>query len=244
MVAWFNEKLWIKGELLTKLNIPDERLLFVEHHLSHAASAFYCSPYEEAAILTVDGVGEWTTTTIGNGTAVWETRPDGGAPTQSSNQIDLFHELKFPHSLGLLYSAFTAFLGFRVNNGEYKVMGMSPYGRPTRMEDVYKVIKVEDDASFRLNMDYFSFHYSTKRTFNRKFEELFGEPRIHDSIFYTPTTHPNKDHPQWDDRTAQQNQYYADIAASIQRVTEETMLKMVHYAKEAPGRTIFVLPAV
>ena len=235
MVAWFNEKLWIKGELLTKLNIPDDRLLFVEHHLSHAASAFYCSPYEEAAIVTVDGVGEWTTTTIGKGTAVWETRPDGGAPTQSSNQIDLFRELKFPHSLGLLYSAFTAFLGFRVNNGEYKVMGMSPYGRPTRMEDVYKVIKVEDDASFRLNMDYFSFHYSTKRTFNRKFEELFGEPRIHDSTFYTPTTHPHQDHPQWDDRTAQQNQYYADIAASIQRVTEETMLKMVHYAKEATG---------
>ncbi|MCP5101639.1 MAG: hypothetical protein GY943_39345 [Chloroflexi bacterium] len=235
MIAWFNEKLWIKGEILTKLDIPDEKLLFVEHHLSHAASAFFCSPYEEAAILTVDGVGEWTTTTVGKGTAVWTELPEGGTPTQSSNAIDLFREVKFPHSIGLLYSAFTAFLGFRVNNGEYKVMGMSPYGRPTRMDDVYKVFNVADDASFRLNMDYFSFHHSTKSTFNKKFTDLFGESRVHDSIFYTPTTHPNRDHPQWDTKTAEQNQYYADIAASIQRVTEDTMLKMVNYAYEQTG---------
>jgi carbamoyltransferase len=235
MIAWFNEKLWIKGEILTKLNIPDEKLLFVEHHLSHAASAFFCSPYEEAAILTVDGVGEWTTTTVGKGTAVWKQLPDGSTPTQTSNGIELFREVKFPHSIGLLYSAFTAFLGFRVNNGEYKVMGMAPYGRPTRMDDVYKVFNVADDASFRLNMDYFSFHHSTKNTFNKNFTNLFGEPRIHDSIFYTPTTHPNKDHPQWDTHTAEQNQYYADIAASIQRVTEDTMLKLVNYAYEQTG---------
>ncbi|MCA9917340.1 MAG: hypothetical protein KC445_05275, partial [Anaerolineales bacterium] len=126
MVAWFNEKLWIKGELLTKLDIPDEKLLFVEHHLSHAASAFFCSPYEEAAVLTVDGVGEWTTTTLGKATAVWDQTPDGTPGSQTSNAIELFQEMKFPHSIGLLYSAFTAFLGFRVNNGEYKVMGMSP----------------------------------------------------------------------------------------------------------------------
>ncbi|MCA9929718.1 MAG: hypothetical protein KC419_14625 [Anaerolineales bacterium] len=235
MIAWFNEKLWIKGEILTKLDIPDNKLLFVEHHLSHAASAFFCSPYEEAAILTVDGVGEWTTTTVGKGTAVWTTLPDGSPSTQTSNGIDLFRELKFPHSLGLLYSAFTAFLGFRVNNGEYKVMGMSPYGRPTRMDDVYKVINVADDASFRLNMDYFTFHHSTNRTFGKKFIDLFGEPRVHDSVFYTPTTHPNQDHPQWDSATAQRNQYYADIASSIQKVTEETMLKMVQYAYEQTG---------
>ncbi|MCB8927440.1 MAG: hypothetical protein H6652_17650 [Ardenticatenaceae bacterium] len=235
MVAWFNEKLWIKGELLTKLDIPDEKLLFVEHHLSHAASAFFCSPYEEAAVLTVDGVGEWTTTTIGKGTAVWEQTPDGVPGTQQSNAIELFHEQKFPHSLGLLYSAFTAFLGFRVNNGEYKVMGMSPYGKPTRMDDVYKVFNIADDASFRLNMDYFTFHKSTHRTFSNKFTDLFGEPRVHDSTFYTPTTHPLKDHPQWDQKTADQNQYYADIAASIQRVTEDAMLKMVAHAYEQTG---------
>ncbi len=235
MISWFNEKLWIKGEILTELDIPDEKLLFIEHHLSHAASAFFCSPYEEAAILTVDGVGEWTTTTVGKGTAVWDTLPNGAPSTQTSNEIDLFRELKFPHSLGLLYSAFTAFLGFRVNNGEYKVMGMSPYGRPNRMDDIYKVFGVDSDASFRLNMDYFSFHHSTKNTFNNKFINLFGEPRIHDSTFYTETTHPMKDHPQWDGRIAKQNQYYADIAASIQRVTEDTMMKMVNYAYEETG---------
>lgn len=235
MVSWFNEKLWIKGELLTKLDIPNEKLLFVEHHLSHAASAFYCSPYEEAAVLTVDGVGEWTTTTIGKATAVWDKTPDGTPGTKTTNAIELFHEQKFPHSLGLLYSAFTAFLGFRVNNGEYKVMGMAPYGKPTRMDDVYKVFNMADDASFRLNMDYFTFHKSTSKTFGRKFTDLFGEPRVHDSTFYTPTTHPLKDHPQWDQKTAEKNQYYADIAASIQRVTEDAMLKMVAHAYEQTG---------
>lgn len=235
MIAWFNDKLWIKGTILTTLNIPDEKLLFVEHHLSHAASAFFCSPYEEAAILTIDGVGEWTTTTVGKGTAHWEALPDGSQPTATTNSIQLSDEIRFPHSLGLFYSAFTAFLGFRVNNGEYKVMGMSPYGRPTRMDDVYKVIGVGGDGSFRLDMDYFDFHRSTKRTFSNKFIDLFGEPRIHDSVFYTPTTHPNKDHPQWDETIAQQNQYYADIAASVQRVTEETVLKMVDHAHKSTG---------
>lgn len=229
MITWFNEKLWIKGQILTKLNIPNEKLLFVEHHLSHAASAFFCAPYDEAAILTVDGVGEWTTATIGKATADW----DG----KGTNQIDLFGEVKFPHSLGLLYSAFTAFLGFRVNNGEYKVMGMAPYGQPNRVEDVYKLIDVGDDGSFRLNMDYFSFHRSTSRTFSKKFVDLFGEPRVHESVFYTPTTHPNKDHSHWDAQTAQRNQHYADIAASIQTVTEDTLLKMANYAYKRTGRT-------
>ncbi|RMD50966.1 MAG: hypothetical protein D6835_03810, partial [Candidatus Thermofonsia bacterium] len=235
MIAWFNEKLWIKGQILTTLDIPDEKLLFVEHHLSHAASAFFASPYEEAAIITIDGVGEWTTATVGKGTAVWETLPNGGTPTATKNDIELFSETRFPHSLGLLYSAFTAFLGFRVNNGEYKVMGMAPYGRPTRMDDVYKVMQMGQDGSVHLNMDYFDFHRSTKRTFSNKFIKLFGEPRVHDSVFYTPTTHPLKDHPQWDNATAEKNQYYADIAASIQRVTEEAVLKMVHYAYEQTG---------
>jgi carbamoyltransferase len=227
MIAWFNEKLWIKGRILTKLDIPAEKLLFVEHHLSHAASAFFCSPYEEAAILTVDGVGEWTTATLGEATANW----DGNG----ENKIELFGEVKFPHSLGLLYSAFTAFLGFRVNNGEYKVMGMAPYGRPNRVEDVYKLIDVGEDGAFRLNMEYFTFHHSTSRTFSDEFIKLFGQPRVHESDFYTPTTHPNKDHPQWNDQTAQRNQYYADIAASIQKVTEEILLKMANYAYQRTG---------
>ena len=227
MITWFNEKLWIKGQILTKLDIPDEKLLFVEHHLSHAASAFFCSPYKDAAILTIDGVGEWTTATIGEATADW----DGSG----QNKIELFGEVKFPHSLGLLYSAFTAFLGFKVNSGEYKVMGMAPYGRPTRVEDIYKTFEVGDDGSFHMNMDYFSFHHSTSQTFNGKFVQLFGEPRVHESEFYTPTTHPRQDHPQWDKATAQRNQHYADIAASIQHVTEETMLKMANYAYRRTG---------
>ena len=227
MITWFNDKLWIKGQLLSKLPVPADRLLFVEHHLSHAASAFFASPYEEAAILTVDGVGEWTTATLGQATANW----DG----KGENRIELFNEVRFPHSLGLLYSAFTAFLGFRVNNGEYKVMGMAPYGQPSRMDDVYKLIEVGEDGGFHLNMDYFSFHHSTSRTFNGRFEDLFGEPRVHESEFYTPTTHPDKDHPQWDEGTARRNQHYADIAASIQRVTEETLLKMARYAHQRTG---------
>jgi carbamoyltransferase len=227
MITWFNEKLWIKGRILTKLDIADEKLLFVEHHLSHAASAFFCSPYDEAAILTIDGVGEWTTTTYGRAIGDWDGR--------GQNRIELLGEIKFPHSLGLLYSAFTAFLGFKVNSGEYKVMGMAPYGHPNRVEDVYKLIEVGDDGGFRLNMDYFSFHHSTSRTFNGQFTRLFGEPRVHESDFYTPTTHPKKDHPQWDEATAYQNQHYADIAASIQHVTEETILKLANYVHQRTG---------
>lgn len=233
MIAWFNEKLWIKGHILTQLDIPDEKLLFVEHHLSHAASSFFCSPFKEAAILTVDGVGEWTTAALGRASAFWA--KETGRESAGKNSIELFNEVKFPNSLGLLYSAFTGFLGFRVNNGEYKVMGMAPYGRPNRVDDIYKLIEVDETGGFRLNMEYFSFHHSTSRTFNDNFERLFGEPRIHDAIFYTPTTHPKKDHPEWDDATAERNQHYADIAASIQRVAEEILLKMVNYAYQRTG---------
>src|SRR5919109_5464458 len=115
MVSWLTEKLWVKNLIREKLGIPEERILFGEHHLSHAASAFFCSPFDEAAILTVDGVGEWTTASLGIG---------------KGTGIKLLKEIRFPHSLGLLYSAFTAFLGFEVNEGEYKVMGMAPFGRP------------------------------------------------------------------------------------------------------------------
>lgn len=227
MIVWLNEKLWIKGLIVRKIGVPENKVLFIEHHLSHAASALYCSPFDEAAILTVDGVGEWTTATIGRGRADWS--------TGSENQIELTGEIRFPHSLGLLYSAFTAFLGFEVNEGEYKVMGMAPYGQPKYMDQVSKVVRVSDDGSFRLSMDYFSFYHSTEQTYNQKFADLFGPARARESEFFTQTTHPKRDHPQWDDRTAEQNQKYADIAASIQRVTEEILLKMANHAHKVTG---------
>src|SRR5262245_26808539 len=146
MVSWLTEKLWVKNMIREQLDIPEEKILFGEHHLSHAASAFLCSPFEEAAILTVDGVGEWSTATYGVG---------------KGSDITLLEEIRFPHSLGLLYSAFTAFLGFEVNEGEYKVMGMAPFGEPKYLDKVYQLIRVEKDGSFQLDMDYFSFHRST-----------------------------------------------------------------------------------
>jgi carbamoyltransferase len=233
MVTWFDEKLWIKSKLQTGIGVPPQKILFVEHHLTHAASAMFCAPFEEAAVVTVDGVGEWTTATMGTATAKWN---DGG-----KNDIQLTRELRFPHSLGLLYSAFTAYLGFRVNNGEYKVMGMAPYGQPNYMDDVYKVVKVDEDGGLVLNMDYFSFHHSTQNTFNQKFVDLFGPPRAPESDFFTETTHPHKDHPDWDDTTATRNQKYADIAASIQRVTEEIILRMVNYAHRETGSKNLVM---
>lgn len=227
MVTWFDEKLWIKSHLQTKIGVPTNKILFVEHHLTHAASAMFCAPFEDAAVLTIDGVGEWTTASLGHASATW----NGGG----SNSISLSRELRFPHSLGLLYSAFTAYLGFRVNNGEYKVMGMAPYGQPKYIDDVYKVVNVDADGGLTLNMDYFSFHYSTQHTFNDKFEKLFGPRRVPESEFFTLTTHPAKDHPHWDDRAAAQNQKYADIAASIQRVTEDIVLKMAGAAHKYSG---------
>ncbi|RME62505.1 MAG: hypothetical protein D6790_06175 [Caldilineae bacterium] len=225
MATWFSEKLWIKSHLVSRLGIPAHKLLFVEHHLSHAASAFFASPFKEAAILTIDGVGEWTTTALGRATADWG---DGGR-----NQIVLDREIRFPHSLGLLYSAFTAWLGFRVNNGEYKVMGMAPYGEPNHLDKVERLIRVAGDGSFALDMDYFSYHRSTTDTFNRRFVDLFGEPRDPKSEFITDRTHP--DGGGVDQATRTRNQYYADVAASIQRLTEETILRMVRHLHESTG---------
>jgi len=233
MVTWFDEKLWIKSKLQTGIGVPANKLLFVEHHLTHAASAMFCAPYQDAAVVTIDGVGEWTTASLGHATANWN--------GQGQNHINLTDELRFPHSLGLLYSAFTAYLGFRVNNGEYKVMGMAPYGTPKYMDDVYKVVKVDNDGGLTLNMDYFSFHHSTQHTFNQNFVDLFGPPRRPESEFFSETTHPAKDHPDWDDAIAAQNQKYADIAASIQRVTEEIVLKMTHAAHRKSGSKNLVM---
>jgi carbamoyltransferase len=233
MVTWFDEKLWIKSKLQTAIGVPTSKILFVEHHLTHAASAMFCSPYADAAVVTIDGVGEWTTATLGKATAQWN--------GQGTNQIELSRDMRFPHSLGLLYSAFTAYLGFRVNNGEYKVMGMAPYGQPNYLDEVYKLVKVDDDGGLTLNMDYFSFHYSTHATFNQKFVDLFGPVRELESEFFTAKTHPHKDHPDWDDAAAIQNQKYADIAASIQRATEEIMLKMIRAAHRQTGSKNLVM---
>ena len=226
MIAWFDGKLWIKSLLVEKIGVPTEKVLFVDHHMSHAASAFFCSPYDEAAILTIDGVGEWTTATMGRAKADWN--------GSGENRITLSREMRFPHSLGLLYSAFTAFLGFQVNEGEYKVMGMAPYGQPRYVDKIHKVFKVHDDGSFWVDMDYFSYHYSPRETFNRRFVDLFGEPRVPESEFFTTTTDP-KLNP--DDPVVRKNQYYADVAASIQLVTEETMLKMARQVHHETGLT-------
>ncbi|MCH7760506.1 carbamoyltransferase [candidate division TA06 bacterium] len=216
MVTWLLDKLWIKGLLREKIGIQKEKILFSEHHLSHAASAFFCSPFEEAAIITVDGVGEWTTTAMGIG---------------KGNEIKILREIRFPHSLGLLYSAFTAFLGFKVNEVEYKVMGMAPYGKPRFTDKIYKLIHVAVDGSFYLDMDYFSFHYSPTRSFNSKFETLFGKPRDPNKYFFTPSMdYPlyYGEKPSNHKEESERNQYYADIAASIQAVTEEILLKMAN----------------
>lgn len=225
MIAWMGDKLWVKTHIQQNVGVPLDKILFIDHHLSHAASAFFASPFVEAAVLTIDGVGEWTTTARGRGTAVWDS---GGG----QNSLVLSEEQRFPHSLGLLYSAFTAFLGFHVNSGEYKVMGMSPYGEPRYLDKIDKIFKVYDDGSFWTNMDYFSYHYSHTNTYNQKFIDLFGPPRIHSDDFFTTKTNPgvNANDPQ-----VKQNQHYADIAASIQLVTEEALLKLLRSLHQQTG---------
>jgi carbamoyltransferase len=223
MITWMLDKLWVSSTIESELGIPKEKVLFCEHHLSHAASAFLCSPFEEAAILTVDGVGEWVTGTWGVG---------------RGTDIRLTKQTLYPHSLGLLYSAFTAFLGFEVNEGEYKVMGMAPYGQPRYVDKVWKVVQQNPDGSFSLDMDYFSFHKSTTRTYSRRFVELFGEPRPPKMCFYTEVSGFPKyfgEPPANYKEMCKKNQYYADIAASIQRVTEELLLGMAREVHKQTG---------
>ncbi len=223
MITWMIDKLWVSSTIESELGISKEKILFCEHHLSHAASAFLCSPFEEAAILTVDGVGEWVTATWGVG---------------KGNDIRLSKNLEFPHSLGLLYSAFTAFLGFEVNEGEYKVMGMAPYGEPRYVDKVWKLVRQNSDGSFSLDMNYFCFHYSTDRTFNGRFVELFGEPRPPKMHFFTKQTgYPPYygERPPDYEELCRRNQHYADIAASIQRVTEELILGMAMQVYQRTG---------
>jgi carbamoyltransferase len=223
MITWMIDKLWVGSKLSDKLGIPRDRVLYSDHHLSHAASAYLCSPFDEAAIMTVDGVGEWVTGSWGIG---------------RGNQIEMRKQMLFPHSLGLLYSAFTAFLGFQVNEGEYKVMGMASYGEPRYVDKVWKLIRQASDGSFSLDMDYFCFPHSTERTFNRKFEGLFGEPRPPKMLFFTaasgfPTYFGTP--PANFKELCKQNQHYADIAASIQQVTEEVLLCMARNLQKETG---------
>ncbi|MCX6122061.1 MAG: carbamoyltransferase [Ignavibacteriales bacterium] len=190
MPIWLKEKLWIPQKMREELG-DTAKLLFVEHHLSHAASAFFVSPFTEAAILTADGVGEWETTTMGIG---------------NDKTLTLTESIHFPHSLGLLYSAFTYYLGFRVNSAEYKVMGLAPYGKPVFADLILKeLVSLKDDGSFRLNMKYFAYDYGLTMT-NNRFHNLFGvPPRTPESAL---------------------TQFHKDVAASIQYVTDEIMLRM------------------
>ncbi len=235
MINWLKDKLWIKSIIQQEIKIKYDRVLFCDHHMSHAASAFFASPFTEAAVMTVDGVGEWTTTTLGKATSVWV----GDGSSGARNSIELFHEERFPHSLGLLYSAFTAYLGFHVNNGEYKVMGMSPYGEPRYVDKIDKLFQQSSaDASFRLNMDYFSYHHSTQSTYNSRFVDLFGAARPTESDFFTMSTNPERA----SESTAMaENQRYADIAASIQRVTEDALIKMANYLHAKTGMSKLVM---
>jgi carbamoyltransferase len=193
---WLHEKLWTPQIIKRELNYKGE-ILFVDHHLSHAASAFLVSPFDEAAILTMDGVGEWETATYGVGRGA---------------DIELFKHISFPHSLGLLYSAFTYYLGFKVNSAEYKVMGLAPYGKPAYYDLIMdKLVKVSEDGSFKLNMRYFAYDYGLTMT-NRRFHKLFGRP-------------PRKP------ETAIEK-FHEDIAASLQKTTEEIILKTVNHLYE------------
>ncbi|MBD1165317.1 carbamoyltransferase [Pelagibacterales bacterium SAG-MED10] len=201
---WLREKLFQKKLIISELKKIDQtfnpfnKVKFSEHHLSHAASAFYPSPFEEAAILTLDGVGEWATTTIAYG---------------KNNKIKMLEEIHFPHSLGLLYSAFTYYLGFKVNSGEYKVMGLAPYGVPKYKELIYKnLIDVKPDGSFKLNMNFFEFATGLKMT-NTKFSKLFGKKVRTSEI-------------------EQITQFHMDVASSIQVVIEEIILKIVRNLKK------------
>ncbi|HXJ95794.1 MAG TPA: carbamoyltransferase [Terriglobia bacterium] len=224
MITWVVDKLWVASTLEAELGVPKDKILFSDHHLSHAASAFLCSPFDEAAILTVDGVGEWVTATYGEG---------------KGTDIRLLKQMDFPHSVGLLYSAFTAFLGFEVNEGEYKVMGMAPYGVPRYVDKVWKVVRQNSDGSFALDMDYFCFHHSTDRTFNGRFAALFGDPRPSDLHFFTEGTGFPKyfgEKPSNYNELCRVNQHYADIAASIQKVTEELLVGMAKNLQRLTGQ--------
>jgi carbamoyltransferase len=227
MAALLKEKIWIKEYIRRHLNLDVSRILFSEHHMSHAASAFFASPFSEAAILTVDGVGEWATATMGHARARWD--GDG------ENRIEILNELRFPHSLGLLYSAVTAFLGFEVNEGEYKVMGMAPFGEPRFAERICRILELREDGSLWLDPAYLSFAYHTTQSFTRRLTDLFGPPRDPKARFVTSRTSLYDDQDVPTARELERNQYYADVAASIQKVTEDVLVSMANYLHRETG---------
>jgi carbamoyltransferase len=198
MPIWLREKLFQKNMLFNELKehddkfIDDKKIFFSDHHLSHAASAFFPSPFDEAVVLTADGVGEWATTTVAIG---------------KGNNLEIKKEIHFPHSLGLLYSAFTYYTGFKVNSGEYKLMGLAPYGKPKYEEKILKnLIDIKDDGSFKLDQDYFNYATGLTMT-SKKFHNLFGQKPRNPKI-------------------EKLTQFHMDIAASIQKVTEDLMIKL------------------
>ena len=207
MPVWIKDKLFQKNLLQNKLKKHDENydktkenIYFSDHHLSHAASAFYPSPFKEAVIITADGVGEWATTTVAVG---------------SENNLEIKKEIHFPHSLGLLYSAFTYFTGFKVNSGEYKLMGLAPYGKPIYINEILKMIDIKDDGTFRLDQSFFNYATGLTMT-NNKFHKLFGQnPR--------------------EPKSEKLTQFHMDIAASIQKVTEDIMIKLVKSVQKEFG---------
>ena len=199
MPVWLKDKLWTRANIRKDLDYKGP-VLFAEHHESHAASAFFPSPFQEAAILTMDGVGEWATSSIAQG---------------KDNKIELLREMHFPHSLGLLYSAFTYYLGFKVNSGEYKVMGLAPYGQPKYADLILdRLIDLKQDGSFRMDMEYFDYLGGMTMT-NDKFASVFGPPARQSETQLT--------------------QKEMDIAASLQKVTEEIMIKMARHIRELTG---------
>ena len=198
---WLHKRLWVKEEIKKHLVGFKGKIYFPEHHMSHAAYSFFTSPFEESAILTVDGVGEWTTTSFGSA---------------KQTEIKLTHDIRWPHSLGMLYSAFTYYLGFQVNEGEYKLMGLASYGKPKYFEKIMnEIIDVKEDGSLQLNMKYFAFTWD-KVMINSKFEEFFGVPR------------------RTEDSRIEQIHY--DIGASAQKVLEEILLKMANHIHRITGQ--------
>ena len=197
---WLHKRLWIKEEIKKHMRGYQGNIIFPEHHMSHAAHTFFTSPFDEAAILTVDGVGEWSTSSFGSA---------------ENTSIKLTNDIRWPHSIGMFYSAFTYFLGFKVNEGEYKLMGLSAYGKPKYYDLILnEILDVKNDGSLHLNLKYFAFTYDKVMT-NQKFAELFGIPRREENV--------------------KAEQIHYDIAASAQKVLEDIMLKMVNHVHKKTG---------
>ncbi len=216
MRAWLGDKLWLRDKLISQFAVPKDRIFFSEHHLSHAASAFYCSPHQDATILTVDGVGEWATTALWSG---------------SGADITPVSEIRYPHSLGLFYSAITAHLGFVVNNGEYKVMGMASFGEPRFMAEMNQLLIVKD-GRFELDLRYFCHHLHPRRATTRHFETFFGVPRHPSEPFDLDSDDP---------QIVSRSQLFADIAASAQLALEEALMALVHHAHQTCPSTALCL---